>query len=122
MTDIDHGFVYIASPYSHPDKAVRQKRYDAVASYVANGLLQRRVLYSPIVHHHYLATVYNMPNDWGFWRYVDGNMLCAAASMEVVCLDGWDTSIGVQAEIGIAMGRGLPIKFINHQGKEVYVP
>ena len=53
--DFTKGFIYIASPYSHPDKAVMQERYEDVLGYVGHALGNGLIVYSPIVHHHEVA-------------------------------------------------------------------
>ena len=42
--------IYIASPYTHADPAVRQRRFEDVYHYVAERMLQGAVVYSPIAH------------------------------------------------------------------------
>ena len=37
--------IYIASPYTHPDPAVRQRRFEDVCHYVAERMLQGAVVY-----------------------------------------------------------------------------
>ncbi len=106
------GFVYVANPYSHLDPDVMQARYERTACYVAKCMLKGEVLYSPIVHHHNMAQDHKLPTDWPFWRHIDGNMLASAKAMRVLCLDGWRKSVGVQAEIAIAISLNIPVEYI----------
>ena len=89
--------IYIASPYSHPDPAVRQKRYEDVSAYTAKRMMEGAVVYSPIAFNHPLSVRYEMPTDWVFWKHFDCRMIDKCDAMEVLMLDGWDTSVGVSA-------------------------
>lgn len=112
MSAFSKGFVYVANPYSHTDPDVREMRYDQTAAYVAAKLREGEVLYSPIVHHHHMAMQHTLPFDWPFWRHIDGTMLASAKSMRVLQLDGWEKSVGVQAEIAIAIALGIPVEYV----------
>ena len=47
--------IYLASPCSHPDPAVREQRYQAACRAVAALLHERRLVFSPIVNGHPLG-------------------------------------------------------------------
>ena len=47
--------IYVASPYTHEDPAVREERYLAALRYTAKLLANKRWCFSPIVHCHDLA-------------------------------------------------------------------
>lgn len=106
------GFVYVANPYTHSDADVMSARYELTAAYVAKCMLKGEVLYSPIVHHHHMAIDHALPHDWPFWRNIDGNMLASAKGMRVLMLDGWRKSVGVQAEIAIAISLNIPVEYV----------
>lgn len=102
---------YLASPYSHPDAAVRQQRFEA-ACRVAAALIRRgHVVFSPIAHSHSIAQ-HGLPVDWGFWERHDRRLLAACDELWVLKLDGWQHSRGVQAEIAIALALGKPVRFV----------
>jgi hypothetical protein len=42
------------------------------------------------------------------------DMLRACGKLAVLMQDGWQVSVGVQAEIVIAREMGLPVEFIEH--------
>lgn len=112
MSRFDQGFVYVANPYTNSDPDVMEARYSLTAAYVAAKMREGEVLYSPIVHHHHMALEHKLPCDWPFWRNIDGNMLASAKSMRVLMLDGWEKSVGVQAEIAIAIALGIPVDYV----------
>jgi hypothetical protein len=62
--------IYLASPYSHPDPAVRQERYEAVCQAAAELISRGHIVFSPVAHSHTIAT-YGLPGDWEFWQRTD---------------------------------------------------
>lgn len=106
------GFVYLASPYTHPDPLVREERYIRTAATLATLLRNRVWTYSPIVHCHELAKTWGLPHDAKFWFDYDMAMLAKADSLSVLMLDGWHKSVGVKGEMAAAKALGLPITFI----------
>ena len=106
-------FIYVASPYTHPDPAVREQRYKQACWYVASLLQQRKYPYSPIVANHRFAQEFNLQHDALSWMSYNFALLSAASEMHVLQLDGWNQSVGVQAEIAYWRGakQGLPLYF-----------
>jgi hypothetical protein len=100
--------IYLASPYSHPDPAVRQKRFEA-ACRAAAALLRAGVsVFSPIAHSHPIAQ-HGVPGTWEFWQQIDREYLLHCRAVVVLRLPGWVTSVGVQAEIDLARRWGIPV-------------
>ena len=58
--------IYIASLYTHPDPAVRQRRFEDVCHYVAERMLRGAVVYCPIAHSHPITERFNLPVTWDF--------------------------------------------------------
>lgn len=104
-------FIYIASPYSHEDPAVREERFAAVSAFTAELVREGTVAYSPIAHSHPLAVKYGLRGDFRFWMHQNYGMLCKASRMLVLCLDGWNDSDGVQAEIAFAEQCGIRVDY-----------
>jgi hypothetical protein len=103
---------YLACPYSHADRAVRIARFNA-ANKAAGDLMKRgHIVFSPISHTHPIAEECELPKGWDFWESFDRAYLSASKLMVVLCLDGWQTSTGVTAEIGIAREQGIPIEYM----------
>ncbi len=114
--------VYLASPYAHPDERIREARYRAAMHFVAESMLApvprrwdvvHRVFYSPIVHNHPLALIYPTPTAWEFWRAIDFPMLERCDRLVVLRLEGWDRSVGVQAEVEHARSLGKPVHHVD---------
>ena len=104
--------IYLASPYSHPDAAVRQQRFEAACRAAAELIRQGYVVFSPIAHSHGIAQ-HGLPLDWGYWERHDRRLLAACDELWVLSLDGWHESRGVQAEIAIARAAGKPVRFVS---------
>lgn len=106
------GFVYLASPYSHPDPRERHRRYLAAVD-AAGVLLSKRIwVYSPIAHNHTIAEHYDLPREFEFWRDYDLAMLAKADKLIILRELGWETSIGVQAEKEFAEINNIPVEYM----------
>lgn len=103
--------IYLASPYSHPDAAVRQLRFEKVRELTAELLKSGAVVFSPIVYGHMIATEFKLPGDAKYWFNFNRAILRHASSMIVYQLDGWRESKGVQQEISLATELGIPVGF-----------
>lgn len=108
----DKKLIYLASPYSHPDPAVREARYAAVCKAAAECLREGLHVFSPIAHSHVIAQVGGISGDWQTWRDLDMAVLARCDELMVVTLDGWEQSVGVKAEMEEARRLGLPVEFI----------
>lgn len=107
-----HGFAYIASPYSHDEPFVREQRYLYAAKYTSDRLLNRDHVYSPIVHCHELAKTFNLRGDFTFWRDYNFSMLARAYELRILRIDGWDHSLGVTAERQFAIDNEIPVVYV----------
>lgn len=105
------GLIYLASPYTAEDEAVKEDRYDAVCRCAANLIGQDYLIFSPIVHSHPLVP-HGLPSSWKFWKRYDTLMISLCDELWVLKLDGWIGSKGVQDEIKIAMDLGKRIRFV----------
>ncbi|MAH46996.1 hypothetical protein CMI37_14310 [Candidatus Pacearchaeota archaeon] len=103
--------IYLASPYSDPDPAVRQQRFDAVCRHAAEMMRSGDHVFSPIAHTHPIAT-YGLPGDWQFWEAFDRQFIELCDEVCVLMLDGWRQSEGLQAEIRIALEMGMPVRYL----------
>ncbi len=97
------GLIYLASPYSHPDRTIRVERFEAVCR-VASELMKRGLyIFSPIAHTHPIAEAGGLPKGWDFWESFDKYFLNAASHLWILKLDGWVTSTGIENEIRLAL-------------------
>lgn len=104
---------YLAVPYQHVDKAVMIERFNAVNRVAARLMLEGQYIFSPISHTHPIAESGELPRGWDYWQGYDRAMLSCCTSLIVLCLPGWEQSVGVQAEIAIAKELGLAIEYLS---------
>jgi nucleoside 2-deoxyribosyltransferase len=102
---------YLASPYSHPDPAVREQRFRAACQAAVALLHAGRVVFSPIAHSHPLAQ-HGLPGNWHFWERYDRAFLERCDEVVVLMLDGWQESVGVREEIRIARELRKPVRYL----------
>ncbi len=107
--------IYLASPYSHPDPAVREERYRAACRATASLLRAGLIVFSPIAHSHALVE-HGLPTEWKFWEHIDRAYLERCDFLLVLMLEGWKASVGVQAEIGIARELGKAVSYLEAPG------
>ena len=110
--------IYFASPYSSKNPASDVKlfeenyRYERVMSIAAYHMRLGVHVFSPIVHCHPMACKFGLPKDWEYWQTYLKLMLARCDELWVVMLDGWKESVGVQAEIDLAVELGIGIKYV----------
>lgn len=108
-------FYYLASPYTHKDPDIRQKRFDdtcrAVLHLVQSGLL----VYSPIVASVPIANLTDDPyyTTWGFWKEYDESFMYRCDHLLILTLDGWQFSEGMKEEIKIANHWNMPMSHVD---------
>ena len=102
--------IYLAGPYSDPSESVVEHRYDAHLEAAAQLIAAGSLVFSPIAHTHPLAMAHELPADFDFWRQFDERMIDACDKVVVLCIDGWDRSTGVQAELEYARAQGKEIR------------
>lgn len=104
--------IYLASPYSHPVKAVRQDRFRLACKAAANIIKQGHICFSPIAHSHPIADYLENHNDSEYWLKQDFSFLDSwADELWVLMIPGWKESKGIAAEVKYATGR-IPIRWI----------
>lgn len=104
--------IYLASPYSHPDPAVREARFQTACMATAALIRAGEAVFSPVVHCHPLLQ-YGMQGDWETWRQFDSVVLARCDELVVLEMDGWEVSAGVEEEIALARGLGLPVRHLS---------
>jgi nucleoside 2-deoxyribosyltransferase len=113
--------IYLASPYSHPDPAVRERRFRAACSAAALLLQAGHAVFSPIAHGHVLAE-HGLPTDWKFWQRYDREHLERCDEVIVLMLNGWEESAGVHGEIRQAHELGKRVCYLTPGLLTTYTP
>ncbi len=105
--------VYLAVPYMHEKKFIREFRA-AVSDIIAAELMKEGfIVFAPISLCHHLAVKYGLPGNWEFWAEMDEEFVRASGKLLVITLKGWKESVGVNAEIKLAQKYGIPIDYID---------
>lgn len=110
--------IYLASPFSHKDKGIQKLRW-ALVSYVGAQLVNEgHHIFGPITES-YTYTQFGVDgSEWEFWEAHDKLMLKKCDELWIVMIKGWETSVGVGAEMDYANANNMPIKYID---PELYV-
>lgn len=106
-------FIYLATPYSHPDPDRRILRYQAAEQISKDIALRRIAVYCPIVHWHFAAVNHELPTDHEFWEAQNHPFMIACDEAWFVKLDGWEQSRGMTAEAQFCRGLNVPMKWFN---------
>lgn len=104
--------IYLASPYSHPDKSVREERYRKAFEATMLLLQQGYLVYSPIVYTHPLATLGDFPLGFAAWKALDLRMLDACDTFWILPLGGYSESVGIKEETDYAVETGKSVAFV----------
>jgi hypothetical protein len=105
--------IYLASPYSHSDPAVKESRFRDVCKVAARLMAEGYYIFSPIAHTHPIALAGSLPGDWQYWAGYDREIIKNCKFVLVFRLNGWEESAGVQAEIKLAKELGIPIEYLD---------
>jgi len=104
--------IYLATPYSHPNPAIRETRFNAVNKMAAKLMREGYLVFSPISHTHPIAIAGDLPKGWEFWAAYDYTFIEWADEVHVFQQEGWQESTGVQAEIKLANEMNKPVLYI----------
>lgn len=102
--------IYLASPYSHPDKAVELRRYDETVRALAHLCLLGLPVFSPIAMCHEAATRHGLPTDAKWWEDFNAHFMARSDACVVLMIDGWRESKGVAHEIKWFRDRCFPVQ------------
>lgn len=117
---MEGSLIYLASPYTHDDKAVEAERYERI-SLITVGIMNTGLqVFSPIAAGVPLAKFGGLPTDWAYWEESCKVMISRCQRFIVIQFDGWDVSVGVLAEIEYAKSLGIAIEYLdpNEFGEE----
>lgn len=115
--------VYLASPLTNADPAVRKERTVAV-SRACGWLMSNRqdfFFFSPIAAVDTISREHSLPYKWEFWAALDECMLSRCEEFWILCIPGFKNSTGVSAERVIAARLGLPLRFVIPQPDNTYI-
>lgn len=106
-------FIYLASPYSHPDPEVRQHRFMAACEWAGRLMKEGHTVFSPIAHSHAIEQTFDAIEPGPFWMKQDIPILRHADKVVVLKLEGWDRSKGIAQEIELATCAMIPVEYLD---------
>ena len=122
----DKKFIYVASPFSHEDEKVRDKRVENVEKFVAalqcEYVYKGYIIFSPIVHSGHVSKYMTDKkyHTFEFWiNEIDEYYLELADEIWIFKDEGWDISRGVLHEIDYAEKNTIPIVYFQ-KSKDFY--
>jgi Domain of unknown function (DUF1937) len=122
-TNFDHHkIIYLACPYTHPDRIVRENRFKLATIAAADLIRQGYIVYSAITMTHPLDVVLaGNTNTLGsdYWVQFDEAFMAVCTEMVVLQIEGWEQSRGIRREIDYFQSRGKPIRFLPANDLEI---
>lgn len=111
--------IYLASPYSHDDPHVIERRVRQVQAAAARLIELGHLIFSPIVYTHPIAEMtsfapVNTAEAMSGWMDYDKAMIDKCDELWVLELDGWAQSRGVEAERNHALATGKTVRHIEY--------
>lgn len=114
--------IYLCSVYSYRQSGLTDEQYSAImdarAEYAAKRCAEfmmegdDKSVFCPIAHCHKMARDNNLPREWAFWKEVDTGFVLKSDEVYVLKMPYWEFSVGINAEIDIAIQNGIPVRFI----------
>lgn len=101
--------IYLASPYSHPNEAVRFTRFMKAQEFCARELQLGVPIFSPIVYCWQFEQKYKLPGDADYWKDLNLAWLRASTALWILKLDGWQDSAGINFEAREAGRMGMVV-------------
>lgn len=116
-------FYYLASPYTHDDQQVIERRVELAHEYFAEFTLHGIHIHNATYETHRAARTHRLPTHYQFWLEHNSAFIRPSAGVIVAELDGWDESKGVRSEIQEARDLGLPVyrAFLHPVARHLYV-
>lgn len=115
-------YIYLASPYSHPDLHVRVDRYVQAKLACVRAHKLHVPIFSPIVHWHPIAVATeDFPTDFESFKVQNDALLGAAGAMLVLGIKGWEESSGVRYEMDFAKDSSIPVVVYHHGSSDLFV-
>ena len=112
--------IYLASPYTHSDSKVEEKRFTKCIEAVHYIQFEMQLnVFSPILHCHPVHAHTDCGGKLEVWKRFNIEMIRLCTEFYVLCLSGWEDSRGVLYEIGAATGLERRIVYFNLDDKKV---
>lgn len=101
--------IYIGVPFWHEDESIRNYRRRKAIEYSERLFYRGIPFYSPLLYSNHFK---EKKAQEGYWINHGLKMVDVCDEMRILCLDGWNQSVGLRGEIARAKARGIPIEYI----------
>jgi hypothetical protein len=102
--------IYLASPFSSPDPAVEEWRFEQAAKAAATLINEGHIVFSAIAHSFPIYRYGSgLPGHWDFWERFDKAFIDMCSRAIVLKLSGWQLSRGIEAEVALFEAQGKPV-------------
>lgn len=117
--------IYLASPYSHKDSAIRQQRYEDTMKRTAELISSGFHVFSPITYIHSMVEhLMSTKTETRFTDYYlfkngekfDTDIIRRCDAFWILTLDGWRESVGIREELALAQKLNLDIGYVTKEG------
>lgn len=117
--------LYLACPYSHPDRMTRAHRALLASDMAARLIGFGYAVFSPISHGHAVCEADSsgsVGTDAKFWAFLNDGILSACDAVVVMDIPGMWESIGVRNEVTMATdGWDIPVNLVRLNGNSLEV-
>jgi hypothetical protein len=102
---------YLASPYSHPERAIQEQREQLITMIGAELTVRGINVFTPITASAQLVKVRpELGGAFNQWGEIDLEMIRRSDGLIIASMDGLSTSKGARAETLLAISLNLPIR------------
>lgn len=110
MNEKKSELIYVSCAFGQDDQSVRELRIDLVSRFCAQKMREGVIVFCPLIHNYHILK-YGLPVGWDYWEKFNKELLQRCDRIYVLKLEGWEKSIGIQAEITIARSLNIPIEY-----------
>lgn len=108
--------IYLACPYTHKDKKVRDKRVRTVSKKAAELIEQGNIVFSPLSHSERISKYCKAdPCDQKFWLNQCLWIIDHCDEFHIFCIEGWRESKGIREELKRAIMGNLKLRYIKNE-------
>ena len=105
--------IYLASPFTHKDKAIQRERYKLVLALTEKLIQKEWLVFSPIV---YGWAMTGIATDYKSWAGFNDEMILLCDELWVLTIPGWAESRGVSHECKLARECWKTVRWIGPDG------
>jgi hypothetical protein len=92
---------------------IKRERFDAAVAAVAELMRAGAHVLSPIASSHPVSLAHDLPGGYAYWQALDRELIDACAEVWVLCLPGFDESVGIADETAYALEHGKVVRYLD---------